>query len=584
MMFVSTVLLAQDPSSEKAKDSIKTEVVEVITSYAPKVTDAFKIKRKPVITLSKDVEKKALNYQIISVPVASTFIPASGTLKGIDVGKKELLFDNYLSVGFGNNTTPFFEGFVHQNTPFDSEYGISLKFTSTSDPVENTELSSSFYNIDLDMFYKQEERYFDWKMGFNLQRNKYNWYGLPTNINYTEQAINAIEEEQTYKNYKVYGEIEFDDSYIKKGSASIGYFSDILDSSEINVDLNSSFAFPLGRFGLNLEDLQIGASLNYLSGSFAKSYNDVNEEINHSFITAGIHPSYDYVFYNFDIKIGAKAYFSMDTENSKNQFFVYPDIKVSYPIIPKFANLYVGASGDLHNNSFKSLSERNPYISPTINITQTSETYNLFGGLKGVLADNVNYNVKGGYKNEEAKPLYILNYSKSDDGIKTAETNGFLFKGYEYGNSFNVVYDNVKTVSFIGEINYDFSKQISLGLNGEFNTYSLENQQEAWNLPKIKGDIFGKYKTEKWYAGANIYFVGSRKGVLYDYDNDTIIPVDLESYVDVNLNGGYHFSDIFSVFLKANNITNNSYQKFTNFNTQGFQVLGGIIWKFDTLF
>ena len=96
----------------KKKDSI-IEVVNVVTSYTPTIADAFKIKKSPKIVLSKNTKKKKLTYSIFSAPVASTFIPKSGVVKGIDVGKKERLFDNYLAVGYGNFNTPFIEGFFH---------------------------------------------------------------------------------------------------------------------------------------------------------------------------------------------------------------------------------------------------------------------------------------------------------------------------------------------------------------------------------------------------------------------------------------------------------------------------------------
>lgn len=55
----------------------------------------------------------------------------------------------------------------------------------------------------------------------------------------------------------------------------------------------------------------------------------------------------------------------------------------------------------------------------------------------------------------------------------------------------------------------------------------------------------------------------------------------LNSFVDVNLDGGYHFNDKFSAFLKLNNVLNTNYQRFANFNTQGFQALAGFTYKFD---
>lgn len=585
VMFVGNYIIAQEETPvKKATDSLKTEVINVVTSYAPKVSDAFKIKRKPVIKLSKDVEKKKLDYTIISVPVASTFIPKSGSLKGIDVGKKERTYKNYVSVGFGNNITPFFEGFMHNVSRFDSEYGGNLKFIGSFDePVKDAKLSSSYYNIDFGLFYMQEEHYFNWKIGVNAERDKYNWYGLPENINYTPATISNIKEEQTYKYYNVYGELDFPDSYFKDARASVGYFSDNFESNEFLADLKTLLAIPLGRVGYDLEDIYLDFSFKFLGGTFAHGYDAANfNEKKHQFLNAGINPYYKFNVANFDIKFGGKIYFSMDLQNSNNNFFFYPDVSVSYPVISKFANLYAGASGDLHQHSFKSFADKNPYVSPTVNIGQTNEVYNFFGGLKGILADNVNYNVKASFKHEESKALFALHPSKSN-GNTTATTGGFPFFGYEYGNAFNVIYDDVKTISAFGEIEYDYNKNLTVGLNGEFNKYTLDLQQEAWNLPTLKGEVFAKYKTHKWYAGANIYYVGDRKGMQHSLTGD-ISAIDLKGYIDINVNGGYHFNPFFSVFVKVNNATNGSYQRFTNFNAQGIQAIGGFIYKFDSIF
>jgi len=570
---------------EQPKDSVKTEVVNVVTSYAPKITDAFKIKRKPTIELSKQVDKKELEYEIIEVPVASTFIPQSGTLKPIKLGERERLFDNYVSLGFGNNFNPYFEGYMHKNLNFDSEFRASLRLNLSQDPVK-TDLSSSFYNADVDLFYKQIGRYFDWKAGFIAERDQYNWYGLPSNIEFTDAVISQIEPKQIYKDFKIYGGLEFEESYIKEGNLAVNYFSDDFENDEINAKFDVAFSFPLGRFGVNSEDLQLGFSTEYLTGGFGPYTDAFNfvTETEYGFLNVGLHPYYRFNWYNFDVRIGAKGYFALDTKNSTNEFYVYPDVEISYPIIKQFANLYVGAIGDLQNNSYKSLSNLNPYVSPTLFITQTDKVYDAYAGLKGIIDRTLNYNFKARYSDEQNKPFFLLNESKSD-GTNFAPINSFSFSGFEYGNSFGVLYDNVQTLSFIGEAEYDYSRHLSLGLNVEYNLYTTENLEEAWGLPEITGDVYGVYKTEKWYAGANIYYVGDRKGIVYD---DTLengyTSTDVNGYIDVNFNGGYHFNPLLSFFVKVNNISNGQYQRFQNFDAQGIQVLGGFIWKFDSFF
>ncbi len=80
---LSSIATAQ---TNKAKDTIKTEVINVVTSYTPTISDAFKIKKNPKIKLGAKTQKKRLKYQIFSAPVASTFIPKSGVAKGINMG------------------------------------------------------------------------------------------------------------------------------------------------------------------------------------------------------------------------------------------------------------------------------------------------------------------------------------------------------------------------------------------------------------------------------------------------------------------------------------------------------------------
>ena len=140
-------------------------------------------------------------------------------------------------------------------------------------------------------------------------------------------------------------------------------------------------------------------------------------------------------------------------------------------------------------------------------------------------------------------------------------------------------------MTVFGELAFNGVKNLSLGLNTEFFKYTLKNQLEAWNTPEIKGELFGVYKTNKWFAGANLFFVGERNGKQYDVlPVQTFTTVKLDSYFDVNFNGGYHFTDSFSVFLNLNNVLNNSYQRFNNFNVQGFQAMAGLSWKFNGVF
>lgn len=564
---------------EVVKDTVKTEVVNIVTKYNPKIADAKKIKKNPKIKLLKKNNKKKLKYTIFSAPVASTFIPKSGGVKGIDIGVKERIYKNYVAAGFGNYTTPFFDAFLHHSTRFKNEIGFYAKYLAAQENIENSILNTNFSNFNVGAFYKKYDRYFDWKVSLNSERDTYNWYGLPK-ISFTEPITNTIIEEQVYNYFELIGEFDFTDSYIDYGRIKGFYFTESFNSSEIFVKFDTKIDLPLTFLNPKLNDISIKTSAEYLKGEFKNSYKDLNR-MEYSTTTIELNPEYKIKYGNFLLKTGIKLTASFDNENDVTNSFILPDVYLEGGIVKNYLNIYGGVTGDLKTNTYKGFSEENPYISPTLLITQTLEKLNLFVGFNGKINNNLGFNIKASYKKEEDKPLFLRNASKSDGTNNSV--NGTTLKGYEYGNSFNVYYDDVKTTSIFSEIEYDYSNNLSFGLQGTYNIYKLENATEAWNLPTIETSISTKYKKNKWFANADVFYVSERKDGLYSSQFPSAVSKIeiIDSFVDVNVNGGYHFNDKFSTFLKLNNILNTDYQRFANFNTQGFQILGGIAYKFD---
>lgn len=576
ILLISTLIAFGQKEPIKKKDSI-IEVINVVTSYTPSISDAFKVKKNPKIIISGNTKKKKLNYTIFSAPVASTFVPKSGVVKGIDVGKKERLFDNYLALGYGNYSTPFIELFLNQNRKFENDYGVYLKYISTENGIENTPLNTGVSNLNIGGYYMKEERSFNWKIGGNIHQQKYNWYGLP-NINFDTSTLDAIVEQQTYGYYELNGEIIFEDSYFSNIKTSVNLFEDSFGSKEIGFSLMPHLKLPLTRIYRNLKDLELQTSIHYLQGEFEQNYaNDSNRS--YAFLNLGIHPVLRLDWKKLNIKLGTKIYLSSDIENSLTDILAYPDIEISHPLNSGLLNIYTGASGELHMNSFQSLSTLNPFVSPTLFLTQTNEQYNLFGGINGTLSSNISFNLKANYKKDEDHALFIRNNSKSNGEF----SNSIALQGYEYGNSFGVFYDDISTFSIFAELEIAASKKIQLGGNLQMNSYTTTFQQIAWNLPKIEGAIFGKYQNNNWYANANMFFVGERLDVNYnDTFPSTISNIhSLKGFADINLNGGYHFNDFLSAFITLNNVLGTDYERYANYNVIGFQALAGVTYKFD---
>lgn len=557
--------------SQVERDTLGTEVINVVKSYSPTVSDAFKIKSSPVIDTSALDVKKTIDYNINSFPVASTFTPAKGKAKVLRVNPSPPVYENYVSAGFGNFSTPGVELFAHGSSNRYNDFGMFIDYISSVGGINDVVLDDSYYAANVNLYYKQEERDFYWQIdgGANLDKN--NWYGLSEFINYNQNVIEEIDERQDFTNIYANGRIDYKDSFFYGASVKANRFTDNAGTAETHF-----LAQPKIEFPVTSEYINVDARLEFLRGKFVRNYENT-DDLNYTFFNFGINPNLEILRNNLTVNLGVKLLYSMGTgSGNENKGYYYPNISASYKLIDEVVTVYAGVTGDLHQNTFKAYANENPYISPTLFMRRTDEQYNGFLGVKGKLASNISYNLKGFYKNEKDKPMYLLNPSMTDG-------NNVVAFGYQAGNSFNVVYDTVKTAGAYGEISIDLSKQLKIGGSGTFNVYEVKTENRPWNLPALQVNAFADYNHQNWFAGANLFYVGSRKDRFSVVDGFGIPDreIQLGDYIDVNFNGGYKFNEKLTIFARANNILSSDYQKYANFYVQGLQIFGGLTYKFD---
>lgn len=562
-MFFLLPLLSSIAFSQE--DDLGTEVVNIVKPYTPTISDAFKVKETPVLNDTDSVQKKEVRYEIFSVPVASTFTPSKGKAATVDKAKPITLYDNYATLGFGNYTSVLAELFSSFEVSRTDNAGIFFRHNSSQGDIEGVLLENKYYDTQLSGNYTSRQKDMSYKLEAGVEHQLFNWYGLnETFENATNETIKGIDPQQSYLGFNVGGNISFEESIFEGASAKIHYLSDAFSSSEINLNLQPKFSFPLTDF-----ILQIEGEVDYVNGSFDRNYLNTMG-IAYSYLNAGITPSLVYVNDDLTLSLGANAVVSLDTENSETNFFIYPQINASYRLVDEILIVYGGAEGGLQQNTYRDFKNENPFVSPTLFIAPTSQLYNAFGGLKGKLSNQVGYNVRGSYGKEENKAFFQLN------PYKGMSAN---FEGYEYGNSFGLVYDDLNILNIFGELKVEVSNTFMLGASANFYSYSLDTQPEAWNLPELEASIFSNFDiTEKIYGGVSLFFVGERKDLL-SITNTQVITLD--SFFDANVNVGYRVNDRLSIFAKGSNLLGNNYEKWQNFPVQGIQGLLGATYKFD---
>jgi outer membrane receptor protein involved in Fe transport len=556
-------------AQERTKDTIDDQVVNVVKPYTPTISDAFKIKDTPNLSDSNAVKKKAVKYNIFSIPVASTFTPAKGKAAKVDKAKAVKLYDNYASLGVGSYTTILGEVYLNHELSNTENVGGYFSHHSSAGGIESLRLDDDFTKTNLNVHYSQRLRDFSWKVdgGFDLQT--YNWYGLPDGF-YTDTEVDAIEPGHTFNSFYVGGKLKFDDTIIKDGSARFRRFGDNKNSGENRFVAKASFDVPVQDKIINTEFY-----IDYIGGSFDRSF-DTMEELKYGNVTLGLAPSYQLKQDDLTLDLGVKFVYLNDNVFDDSKFFIYPNIEASYRLVDEILIAYAGIKGDLIQNSYFDFANENPFVSPDLIIVPTDQQIKSFVGLKGKLSNNVSYNINGNFVSEQNKALYKAN---------AVNTDVAGLEDYQYGNSFGIVYDDVTTLSVAGELNIDINRNFTLGIKGEYFNYSVDDEAEAWNLPDVTGSIVLDYQiSEAWYAGASLYFVGERKDqqdVLGDLIDANPINTTLDSYFDANAHVGYKINDQLSIFAKVNNIANQDYERYLNFPVQGIQFLAGATYQFD---
>lgn len=556
--------------SAQEKDSIGTETVTVTTAYKAQVNDAFKIQDRPDLNDADNQPKIDIDYQINSVPVASTFKPEKGQAAKVDEDSLKTIYNNHVWMRAGNYST--FEGelSITEQVNENLYLGGNLSHLSTFGDIEevkeyDTEMSRTRLNFYLGNQGKNNE----WKAGFGAFQNSQHWYGIPAFLPLVDTATDftAFDTQQLYSGVYANAKYESYQGLLQSAEGKYQYFTDDFDNHEHQVKIN-----PTLRLDIADVDAKLGVFVDHLTTEF-----DTN---NYKYTVFGAEPSVMLQDddYSLELGLGIGAINGGLNDDTEGQFVVYPKVNLHVDLVEDIVMFYAGAQGGVQQNSYASLAQANPFVAPMLDIKPTYTQYDAYVGMKGKLYHNVAYNIRGSYKTEDDKQLFMHNIENDIDFSNKAS--------YQLNNSFVTTYDIVSTLSLYGELNLEFFDNVSINLSGEYNSYDAKNLDKAYNLPETKlgADIHIDF-TPKWFAGIQGYMIGKRYDraltANIDGSNLAVQNVELESFVDMNAYLGYRPTDKWTIFAKANNVFNSEYNYWHNYPVQGVQLSAGAMYKFN---
>ncbi len=537
ILLAATFLLPFGSQAQRKDTLKKTSTIDINSAYKPVLRNAVKINLSAA-HMQADTTRPDLTYNIPAQNLFYSYQPIP--LQPLALQQDTNLYlgqRNYVKVGYGNLSTPYVSaGF---------SFGDGKKFLAN--------VYADYISSKGKLLYQDYSR---------LHLKAKGSLFLPTNEVYAGVDVRMNE------NF-LYG---FDTSVYKYSKKDVRQqFQDI----GFNIGIRNT---KTGEFGINYNpNLQFS------------NFTNVNQLTETSFIlTAPVEKQFGEIF---TLKVEGKADITsystknqlpVNTRLNNNIFQVAPSIVFSTPrasvnagIIPTwdngkfvwlpnvFAEAYIAGNvfafqagwvGRYTKNTYRNLSNINPYLSPLTVQMNTKET-EYYGGIKGTLGKHFNFNAKAGFVTYNNLPLFIND---------TATDN----KSFLISNE-----TSIKNFRIHGDVSFVSKEKFTVTAGVTFNGYTgMKSNAKAWNtLPMEFTSSLRWWAFKQVLLKADFYaFSGS-----FYLDKGNVAKA-FKPGSDLSAGAEFQISKMFSAWMDVNNILNTKYQRWHNYEVYGMNLMGGV--------
>ena len=530
----SMAVLSQQPGNPK-------KTIDITSTFKPVLREAAKINFNAVPPVA-DTTKPRLTYNIPVQNLMFAYQPAE--LKPVALQVDSLTaweYNNYIKAGignvhqpyiqagfsFGNNTNSYFNAFANHYTskgdlPFQKNSLTSVGLAGTVRSVQNNEWNGR-------IGFKSEDVYY---------------YGFrPTTLNFTKeqlrQRFSTYDAKLSFRNY---APTEF--GLLYNPNLSISVFSNNLKPR--GQETNSVLDLPLEKsFGENFGfKLQLVADLT----GFKPGGKDADMINNNVYL---IKPT---VLYK-----GSSVYVHGGVIPSWDQgkFNLLPNVMVDFHVPEQPFVVQLGWIGYYNKGSYQRFAGINPWIAQPDSLLNT-RVQERYVGIKGSAGNHLTYSARLGFNLYKNMPLFV------NDTVD--------------GKTFLTVYEpSMQSLSLHGEVGYTWGEAFSVSAKLDFNQYNkLKQQKKAWGLLPVEftGSLKWRLLKDLWLTSDIFAWDGAqyRGKNLDNYKGDAAF--------DWSAGLEFRITRQFNLWVQTNNIFNNKYERWNQYQSYGFNILGGIVYSF----
>ncbi|MEO5892852.1 MAG: hypothetical protein ABIQ31_21560 [Ferruginibacter sp.] len=522
------------------KDTTKKQTIDITSSYKPVLRNAVKVNFSAT-NLPADTVKIVGPYNIPPQNLFYTYQPVS--LKPLSLAQDTSIdagIRNFIKVGFGNLSTPYASAGFSFGDGKIALVNLYADYISSKGKIKNQDYSQLNIKGSGSYFTNRNEVY----GSFGISQQDYYLYGYDHLLHNYEKSDVL----QRFQDVSIKGGIRNKD----KNETGINYNPNIQISifSNQNKLTESSLVVeaPVEKTFNDVFSVKVSAKADITSYTSKNLASNVKFN-NNIFLLS---PELIYATESITVHGGVTPAW----DNGK--LSVLPNIYGEAQIKDKSFLVQAGLVGRFIKNTYRNLSAINPYLE-TFSFQQNTREIELYGGIKTSVGKHFNFTAKAGFISYRDLPFYI-NDTASDN-------KSFLVSNESKLTDLRIHAD----MSFVSQDKFT----ITGGLT--FNGYTgMSDNDKAWGTIPLEINA-----SMRWWAFKQVMLKGDFKaftGGPYLLANN--LHNTLSGAADLSAGLEFAINKNFSAWLDVNNIFNNKYERWHNYQVYGLNVLGGVIYKF----
>ena len=524
-----------------AQDSTKRKTIVITSTFKPVLRDAAKINFNAAPPVS-DTSRPKLNYTIPTQYLFLSYQPAA--LKPVALPGDSLVSwhnDNYIKVGIGNVHQPYIKA------GFSFGDGKSTFFNAFADeyiakgslPYQKNDLTA----VGLTGTVKTKNN-LEWNGKLGFRSDGYYLYGFqPDTLKFDksdlQQRFQTFDGKLGFRNTIP---TEFGLSY--NPSLYVSVFND--NHSPKATETNSVLRLPLEKtIGKNFAfNLAFTADLTH----YSLNNNSVSSTQNNLYYVS---PALLYKSPLVNLQV------ELTPSWDHKAFNLLPNFLADISTKDKRISFQAGWIGYYEKGSYQRYASINPWLAQPDSLLNT-RVEELYGGIKGSLNNHVTYSVKAGLAQYWNMPLFV---NDSVDG-----------KSFVIRNE-----TNLQAFNMHGEIGYTQGEAFNATAGLTVNQYfELQREAKAWGLLPLEFTV-----AFRWQLLKDLWI----KGDLWAFQGAAFRATDGTAHYGnggFDLDGGIEFriTRQLNLWFQMNNILNDHYERWNQYQSYGFNILGGIVFSF----